>query len=85
MYTFQSSVICNSVNDTTVSCNLGNPMRRDTNAIISLRFDPSGLEDEEKRLEFHVFANTTSKLIKDKPDHKLHVKIVKKANLTLNG
>lgn len=60
-------------------------MRRDTNAIISLRFDPSGLEDEEKKLEFRVFANTTSKLIKDKPDHKLYVNIVKRADLSLNG
>ncbi|KAL5276903.1 ITGA7 family protein [Megaselia abdita] len=81
----ESSVICNSFNKTVVFCNLGNPMRRDTNAIISLRFDPSGLEDEEKKLEFRVFANTTSTLIRDKPDHKLYVNIVKRADLSLNG
>ncbi|XP_036318657.1 integrin alpha-PS1 isoform X3 [Rhagoletis pomonella] len=81
-----NSVICNRFNDTVVACSLGNPMRRNSAVYVSLRFDPSGLEVDERKLSFHVFANTTSRLIGDvKPDTELEVRVVKRAELSLQG
>lgn len=61
-------------------------MRRGTAAQVSIRFDPSSLELEERKLTFDIFANTTSKLIgKEKPEKKLDVKVIKRAELSLQG
>lgn len=61
-------------------------MRRGTAAQVSIRFDPSGLELDERELTFNIFANTTSKLIGDhKPEMKLNVHVVKRAELSLRG
>ncbi|XP_075155333.1 multiple edematous wings isoform X2 [Haematobia irritans] len=81
-----STAICSRFNDTVVACSLGNPMRRGTSAQVSIRFDPSGLELEERNLTFDIFANTTSKLIgRRKPQQKLDVKVIKRAELSLQG
>lgn len=61
-------------------------MLRGTAAQVSIRFDPSGLELDERQLTFNIFANTTSKLIGDrKPKAKLDVHVVKRAELSLQG
>lgn len=61
-------------------------MRRGAFMQISIRFDPSGLEVDESKLSFNIFANTTSKLIGlRKPEMKLDVRVVKKAQLSLQG
>lgn len=61
-------------------------MRRGTAAQISIRFDPSGLELDELQLNFNIFANTTSKLIGErKPEVKLNVQVIKRAELSLQG
>nr|XP_036220960.1 integrin alpha-PS1 isoform X2 [Bactrocera oleae] len=81
-----NSVTCNRFNDTVVACSLGNPMKRNTALYVSLRFDPSGLENDERKLSFHVFVNTTSRHVGDeKPDKELEVRVVKRAKLSLNG
>ncbi|XP_054088333.1 integrin alpha-PS1 isoform X2 [Zeugodacus cucurbitae] len=81
-----NSVTCNRFNDTVVACSLGNPMKRNTALYISLRFDPSGLENNERKLSFHVFVNTTSRHIgEEKPDKELEVRVVKRAGLSLYG
>ncbi|XP_037816674.1 integrin alpha-PS1 isoform X1 [Lucilia sericata] len=81
-----STAICNRYNETVVACSLGNPMRRGTAAQVSIRFDPSGLELDERQLTFNIFANTTSKLIGErKPEVQLDVHVVKRAQLTLQG
>ncbi|XP_013118414.2 integrin alpha-PS1 isoform X1 [Stomoxys calcitrans] len=81
-----STAICSRFNETVVACGLGNPMRRGTSAQVSVRFDPSGLELEESKLTFNIFANTTSKLIgAKKPQKKLDVRVIKRAELSLQG
>lgn len=69
-----------------VACSLGNPMRRGSAAQLSVRFDPSGLELDERQLTFDIFANTTSKLVGlREPRVKLDVHVVKRAELSLQG
>lgn len=69
-----------------VSCSLGNPMRRNTSTQLSLRFDPSGLEANERTLTFNIFVNTTSKQWRNRwPQKVLDVKVIKKAVLSLQG
>uniref|UniRef100_A0A1B0F9S5 Uncharacterized protein n=1 Tax=Glossina morsitans morsitans TaxID=37546 RepID=A0A1B0F9S5_GLOMM len=81
-----NSAICNRFNDTVVACSLGNPMRRGSAAQLSVRFDPSGLELDERQLTFDIFANTTSKLVGlREPRVKLDVHVVKRAELSLQG
>ena len=83
---FQNNAICSAYNETVVSCSLGNPMKRGAALQISMRFDPSGLENDEAKLSFNVFANTTSRLIGDKkPAILLDLKVVKRVDLTLQG
>lgn len=60
-------------------------MRRDTTKQVSIRFDPSDLELEERILSFNIFANTTSKLIGRKPATKIDVRVIRKAELSLQG
>lgn len=61
-------------------------MKRNTALYVSLRFDPSGLENDERKLSFHVFVNTTSHHIGEvKPDKELEVRVVKRAKLSLDG
>lgn len=69
-----------------VSCSLGNPMRRNSFTQLSLRFDPSGLEANERTLTFTIFVNTTSRQLNDRwPEKTLDVKVIKKAVLSLQG
>ncbi|XP_030379040.1 integrin alpha-PS1 isoform X2 [Scaptodrosophila lebanonensis] len=82
----KNNAICNRFNDTVVSCGLGNPMRRGSTTDVSIRFDPSSLELGETKLQFHIFANTTSKLVgSDRPERTLDVRVVKHTELTLRG
>ncbi|XP_073832470.1 multiple edematous wings isoform X3 [Musca autumnalis] len=81
-----STAICSRFNETVVACSLGNPMRRGSAAQVSIRFDPSGLELDERNLTFDIFANTTSKLVgPEKPEKKLDVRVIKRAGLSLQG
>jgi integrin alpha 7 len=81
----KGSVICNRFNSTVVGCTLGNPMRRDSNAEVRLRFDPSGLEDSAPQLTFTIFANSTSKQLRPVKDTVLITKVVKKSELSISG
>uniref|UniRef100_A0A1B0DL82 Uncharacterized protein n=1 Tax=Phlebotomus papatasi TaxID=29031 RepID=A0A1B0DL82_PHLPP len=72
------TVICNRFNETIVACTLGNPLKRDGVAKVTVRFDPSGLEDSVPRLNFRIWANSTSKQITELPPTMLDVKVAKK-------
>lgn len=78
-------VICNRFNKTIVACTLGNPLRRNASAQVTLRFDPSGLEDSAPTLLFKVFANSTSKQIEPREKIVLDVRVVKKAEISIQG
>lgn len=81
-----TNATCNSFNTTLVSCSLGNPMLRGTTTFMTIRFDPNSLEPEESQMIFHIFANTTSKLVgPQSPERKIIVKVVRRAEMTLRG
>ncbi|EDV91936.1 integrin alpha-PS1 isoform X2 [Drosophila grimshawi] len=81
-----TNATCNSFNTTLVACSLGNPMLRGTTIHVSIRFDPNSLEAEETQMLFHIFANTTSKLVgKELPESKLTVRVVRQAEVTVRG
>lgn len=81
----KGQVICNRFNTTVVSCTLGNPLRRNGTARVTLRFDPSSLEDSAPSLSFKVFANSTSKQITPREKTVLTAKVVKQAELSIKG
>lgn len=81
----KGQVICNRLSTTIVSCNLGNPLPRNGTARVTLRFDPSSLEDSAPSLSFKVFANSTSKQIFPREKTVLTAKVVKQAELSIKG
>lgn len=81
----KGTVICNRHNVTTVACTVGNPLGRDAAAQVTLRFDPSGLDDTELMQAFKIFANTTSKQLRPQSKTVLSVGIIKKAELSIYG
>lgn len=81
----KGQVICNRFNETVVACTLGNPLRRNKTATVTLRFDPSALDDSEPRVSFKIFANSTSKQQIPREKTVLLVNIVKKAELSIQG
>lgn len=81
----KGSVICNRHNATTVACTLGNPMRRDSAAQVTLRFDPSGLEETAPAQAFRIFANTTSTQQSPQPTTVLSLHVRKVAELSIYG
>lgn len=60
-------------------------MRRDATAQVTLRFSPKDLDDSETTLSFNVFANSTSKQIIEHEPMFLVTKVVKKAELSIQG
>lgn len=82
----KSLYTCNQFNATLVDCNLGNPMRRNAEAKLSLRFDPQRVDDLVTRLSFQVFVNTTSSLL-DGTKHSatLAVNVIKRAKISISG
>ncbi|XP_017090583.2 integrin alpha-PS1 isoform X1 [Drosophila bipectinata] len=81
-----TNATCNSFNTTLVACSLGNPMLRGTTTFVTIRFQPKGLEPSEKSMQFHIFANTTSKLVgRERPEKVLHIKVVRRAKLHFRG
>lgn len=76
---------CDPYNNTLVICSLGNPLNKGTGVNIQLRFDPKGLDDAESRLEFVVFANSTSEEVEPQDPLKLKATVVKRAELSLRG
>ncbi|XP_014485304.1 PREDICTED: integrin alpha-PS1 isoform X2 [Dinoponera quadriceps] len=79
------SVICNLYNATVVSCSIGNPFQKNKTADIQVRFDPKGLEDNESQLGFTIFANSTSREVKDKRPAVLQATVLKRAELSIKG
>ncbi|XP_011869360.1 PREDICTED: integrin alpha-PS1 isoform X1 [Vollenhovia emeryi] len=79
------SVICNLYNATIVSCSIGNPFKKDKAVDIQVRFDPKGLEDNESQLSFTIFANSTSKEVKEKQPILLQATVLKRAELSIKG
>ncbi|KAG5310141.1 ITA1 protein, partial [Acromyrmex insinuator] len=79
------SVICNLYNATIVSCSIGNPFKKNKAVDIQVRFDPKGLEDNESQLGFIIFANSTSKEIKEKQPTVLQATVLKRAELSIKG
>ncbi|XP_076618885.1 multiple edematous wings isoform X2 [Colletes latitarsis] len=79
------SVICNLHNTTIVACSIGNPFKKDKMVNIQVRFDPKELEDNESQLGFMIFANSTSKEIKEKEPTKLRATVLKRAELSIKG
>jgi len=61
-------------------------MLRGTTTFVTIRFQPKGLEPSEKSMLFHIFANTTSKLVgRERPERDLLVHVVRRAKLNLRG
>lgn len=61
-------------------------MLRSTTTAVWIRFDPNSLEPEETEMKFHIFVNTTSKLVgQELPQRRLTVRVMRKAELTLRG
>lgn len=81
----KGQAICNRFNETVVACTLGNPMKRDANIKVTLRFDPIKLEDSEPQLLFKVFVNSTSKQTIPREKSIINVKVVKRAELSIRG
>ncbi|XP_053971338.1 integrin alpha-PS1 isoform X1 [Hylaeus volcanicus] len=79
------SVICNLHNTTIVACSIGNPFKKDKMVNIQIRFDPKELEDNESQLGFVIFANSTSKEVKEKEPTKLRATVLKRAELSIKG
>nr|XP_017015192.2 integrin alpha-PS1 isoform X2 [Drosophila takahashii] len=81
-----TNATCNSYNTTMVACSLGNPMLRGTTTFVTIRFQPKGLEPSEKSMLFHIFANTTSKLVgRERPERDLLVNVLRRAKLNFRG
>lgn len=78
-------LICNRHNESFVACSLGNPFKRDSTAHVTLRFDPSDVEDSETKLNFQVFANSSSKQIHPRKDTQIQINVVKRADLMIKG
>lgn len=78
-------VICNRFNETIVACTLGNPMKRNAEVKVTIRFDPTKLDDSETQLLFKVFANSTSTQTIPREKSIINVKIVKRAELSIRG
>ncbi|KMQ95119.1 integrin alpha-ps1 [Lasius niger] len=79
------SIICNLYNATLVSCSIGNPFKKDKTVDIQVRFDPKGLEDNESQLGFTIFANSTSKEVREKQPTVLQATVLKRAELSIKG
>ncbi|XP_026672705.1 integrin alpha-PS1 isoform X2 [Ceratina calcarata] len=79
------SVICNLHNATIVSCSIGNPFKKDKLVNIQVRFDPKGLEDNKSQLEFVIFANSTSKEVREEEPVRLQATVLKRAELSIKG
>lgn len=82
----KSLYTCIQFNATLVNCTLGNPMRRNTEAKLSLRFDPQRVDDLVSKLAFQVFVNTTSALlVGSKNSTTLVVNVIKRAKISISG
>lgn len=82
----KSLYTCTQFNATLVDCSLGNPMRRNTEAKLSLRFDPQRVDDLVSKLSFQVFVNTTSALLEGtKHSALLGVNVIKRAKISISG
>ncbi|XP_058442680.1 integrin alpha-PS1 isoform X2 [Malaya genurostris] len=82
----KSLYTCTQYNATIVDCSLGNPMRRNAEAKLSLRFDPQRVDDLISTLSFQVFVNTTSTMIQGaKHSSTLSVKVIKRAKISISG
>jgi hypothetical protein len=83
---FQGYGSCTRHNATLVNCILGNPMKRNHSSHITLRFNPSDLDDSISKLSFNLIANTTSNItIDSRNTASLAAKIVKRAELSIKG
>ncbi|XP_034186491.1 multiple edematous wings isoform X2 [Osmia lignaria lignaria] len=79
------SISCNLHNSSLIACSIGNPFKKDKLLNIQVRFDPKELEDNKSQLVFVIFANSTSKEIKEKEPVKLQATVVKRAELSIKG
>lgn len=65
---------------------MGNPMLRGTRIDVTIRFDPNSLELQQTEMQFHIFANTTSKLVGPQlSERNVTVHVVRRAELTVRG
>lgn len=79
------SAICNLHNSTVIACAIGNPFKRDKTVNIQVRFDPKNLEDNEVKLEFTAFVNSTSKEVSVKQPTYLQATVLKRAEISIKG
>lgn len=77
---------CAPINDTLLACSLGNPLTEDQSPVeLQVRFDPKDLADTQSRLEFTIWANSTSKEVDPELPLLLRATVVKRAELSLKG
>ncbi|XP_053682374.1 integrin alpha-PS1 isoform X1 [Sabethes cyaneus] len=82
----KSLYTCVQFNATVVDCSLGNPMRRNTEAKLSLRFDPQRVDDLVSQLSFQVFVNTTSTILAgSRSNAALTANVIKRAKISISG
>ena len=78
---------CTPYNASLVSCPLGNPYKKQADyRYIRLRFDAGNLKDIETKLEFDVFANSTSIDTDEHHNNKtVTATVIKTAELSIQG
>ncbi|ODN00073.1 Integrin alpha-PS1 [Orchesella cincta] len=78
---------CTPFNASLVSCPLGNPYKRHADfRYLRLRFDAGNLKDIETKLEFEVWANSTSIDDDEQNNHKtVTATVIKMAELSIAG
>ncbi|KAK9501601.1 hypothetical protein O3M35_012297 [Rhynocoris fuscipes] len=76
---------CERNSEMDVVCSLGNPLERNAEAKIILRFEPLSSIDEDNEVKFELIANTTSHLVDSEASKTLIARVVKKAHLSIHG
>ena len=52
---------------------------------VKLRFNPSGVEDSESRLQFNIFTNTTSQELDPQGEIPVVAHVIKRAEISIKG
>ncbi|KAG8192343.1 hypothetical protein JTE90_002163 [Oedothorax gibbosus] len=76
---------CVPFNSTIVACELGNPLKKDNEAELQIRFNPKDVAADERSLKLRVKVNTTSVENIPRDDIVIETGIVKVAELEIRG
>ncbi|XP_058799124.1 integrin alpha-PS1 isoform X2 [Phymastichus coffea] len=79
------SAICTIHNSSVIVCAIGNPFKNNKSVSIQVRFDPKYLEDDEGKIGFTAFVNSTSKEISVKKPIRLQATVLRRAEMSIKG